>query len=298
MTSSFDPERRFGGIRRLYGDKAFKRLQAAHVGVIGVGGVGSWAVEALARSGAGAITMFDLDHVAESNVNRQLHALDGNFGMAKVTAMQQRILAINPACTVTAVEEFVTQDNLESMLDRGFDWLLDCADNFRVKAAIVAHCKRNKLRIITIGAAGGLTDPTSVKVADLSKTVQDPLLARTRKQLRQKYGFPRNLKRRFDIPCVCSEDQLTFYDDKGGVTQKKPVRRGASFSALSCAGGIGSAMTVTATFGLVAVAHVLRRLTEKDATPSKSTRRNVHRKERGGDSSTSAKIGSSDKSSR
>jgi tRNA threonylcarbamoyladenosine dehydratase len=266
---SFDPERRFGGTRRLYGDQAFERFSAAHVAVIGIGGVGSWAVEALARSGIGAITMFDLDHVAESNVNRQLHALEGNFGKAKVAAMAERILAINPTCRVTAIEEFVTEDNLETTLGGAFDWLIDCADNFRTKAAIVAHCKRNKIRIITMGAAGGLTDPAGVKIADLSKTVQDPLLARTRKQLRQNHGFSRNLKRRFDIPCVCSEDQSVFYSEDGGVTQKKPKRRGNAFSALSCAGGIGSVMTVTATFALIAVAHVLRRIAEPPRKPVK-----------------------------
>jgi tRNA A37 threonylcarbamoyladenosine dehydratase len=261
-TTNFDPERRFGGTRRLYGDEAFQRFGAAHVGVIGIGGVGSWAVEALARSGIGAITMFDLDHVAESNVNRQLHALDGAFGKAKVAAMAERVLAINPTCRVNAIEEFVTEENLDEMLERGFDWVIDCADNFRTKAAIVAFCKRRKIRIITMGAAGGLTDPSGVKVADLSRTVQDPLLARTRKQLRQQHGFSRNTKRRFDVPCVCSEDQLVFYSESGGVTQKKPKRRTGSFSALSCAGGIGSAMTVTATFALIAVAHVLKRIGE------------------------------------
>jgi tRNA A37 threonylcarbamoyladenosine dehydratase len=260
MAAAHDSDRRFGGVRRLYGDAACSAFRQAHVGVIGVGGVGSWAAEALARSAIGRVTLFDMDHIVESNVNRQLHALDGAFGKAKVIAMAERLCAINPECGVTAIEDFVTPENLEEMLERDFDWLIDCADNFRVKAAIIAHCKRRKIRIVTVGAAGGLTDPLGVKIADLSRTVQDPLLARTRKQLRARHGFTRNLKRRFDIPCVCSEDQLTFYSHDGGVTRKKPTRRGTSSAALSCAGGMGSVMTVTATFGLVAVAHVLKRL--------------------------------------
>ncbi|MCC6715693.1 MAG: tRNA threonylcarbamoyladenosine dehydratase [Gammaproteobacteria bacterium] len=260
MTTAHDPDRRFGGVRRLFGDAACSAFRRAHVGVIGVGGVGSWAAEALARSAIGRVTLFDMDHIAESNVNRQLHALDGAFGRAKVIAMAERLRAINPECGVTAVEDFVTAENLEDMLERDFDWVIDCADNFRVKAAIIAHCKRRKIRIITVGAAGGLDDPLGVKIADLSRTVQDPLLARTRRQLRARHGFTRNLKRRFDIPCVCSEAQPAYYAPDGGVTRRKPSRRGASSPALGCAGGMGSAMTVTATFGLVAVSHVLKRL--------------------------------------
>jgi tRNA A37 threonylcarbamoyladenosine dehydratase len=267
MATGVHLQRRFGGIRRLYGDAAYRRFAHAHVGVIGIGGVGSWAAEALARSGIGAITLFDLDHIVESNVNRQLHALDGAFGKAKVQAMAERIRAINPHCAVSAIEEFVAAENLESILDRDFDWLIDCADNFRTKAALIAWCKRHKIKVITMGAAGGLTDPLAIKVADLSKTVQDPLLARTRRQLRMRHGFSRNLKRRFDIPCVCSEQQLLYHTEEEGVTRRKPKRRSGTAAALSCAGGLGSVMTVTATFGLVAVAHVLRRLAESAESP-------------------------------
>lgn len=260
MSTVHDTDRRFGGTRRLYGDTAYANFRRAHIGVIGVGGVGSWAAEALARTAIGRLTLFDMDHIAESNVNRQLHALDGAFGKAKVIAMAERLRAINPECGVTAVEDFVTVENLEEMLARDFDWVIDCADNFRVKAALIAHCRRRKIRIITVGAAGGLDDPLRVKIADLSRTVQDPLLARTRRQLRARHGFTRNLKRRFDIPCVCSEAQPAHYAPDGGVDCRKPARRGVSGSALSCAGGMGSVMTVTATFGLVAVSHVLKRL--------------------------------------
>lgn len=265
MTATHGTDRRFGGTRRLYGDAAYAAFRGAHVGVIGVGGVGSWAAEALARTAVGRLTLFDMDHIVESNANRQLHALDGAFGRAKVIAMAERLRAISPGCGVTAVEDFVTAENLEAMLERDFDWIIDCADNFRVKAAIIAHCKRRRIRIITVGAAGGLTDPLGVKIADLSRTVQDPLLARTRRQLRARHGFTRNLKRRFDIPCVCSEAQITYYAPDGGVTRSKPSRRGVSSPALACAGGMGSAMTVTATFGLVAVSHVLKRLAASTA---------------------------------
>ena len=229
--------------------------------VIGVGGVGSWAVEALARSGIGALTLFDLDHIAESNVNRQLHALEGEFGKAKVIAMAERVRAINPLCRVTPVEAFVEADNLTMVSEGGFDYVMDCIDSFRTKAAIIAACRRHKLPVITLGGAGGQTDPTKIRLADLSRSEQDPLLSRTRKELRKSYGFPANTKRRFDVPCVYSLEQQVYPDAEGAVCLDRPT---AIESSLNC-GGYGSAMTVTASFALVAVSHVLKRLA---GTPS------------------------------
>ena len=255
-------QRRFGGIAKLYGEQVFKRFERAHVGVIGIGGVGSWAAEAMARSGIGRLTLFDLDNVAESNVNRQIHALADEFGRPKVAVMQQRIEAINPRCKVTAIEDFVTRDNLAAMLERELDYVIDCIDNFRTKAAVIAHCKRAKLRVITIGGAGGLTDPTRVTVVDLTRANQDALLGRTRRYLRYEYGFSRNPRRRFDIPCVYSNEQVRYPDSDGGTCRAKPK---ATAGGLSCAGSLGSVMTVTASFGLVAAAHVLNRLAAKPA---------------------------------
>jgi tRNA A37 threonylcarbamoyladenosine dehydratase len=254
-----DIERRFGGIARLYGRQALEKFFDSHVAVIGVGGVGSWAVEALVRSGVGELTLFDLDHVAESNVNRQLHAIDSNFGKAKVSAMAERILTINPRCRVNGIEQFVEQNTLEVLARQGFDYIIDCIDNYRTKAALIAFCRKQKIPVITLGGAGGQIDPTRIEVVDLSRSEQDPLLAKCRKLLRKEYGFPTNTKRRFNIPCVYSKEPQRYPDSQGAVCLDKssPVE-----GSLNC-GGYGSVMTVTASFGLVAVSHVLRRIAEK-----------------------------------
>lgn len=250
-------QRRFGGIRRLYGAAAFERFQNAHVCVIGIGGVGSWAVEALARSAIGKITMIDLDNIAESNVNRQIHALDGNFGKAKILAMRERIHAINPRCQVTLIEDYIEPGNLSSLIPKAFDYVIDCIDNYRTKAALVHYCKRNKIKLITVGGAGGQIDPTCIKLADLSRTEQDALLAKVRKLLRQEYRFSHNPARRFDIPAVYSNEQLRFPTEDGDICYEKKFTE--TRASLHC-GGLGSVTCVTATFGFVAVAHVLKKL--------------------------------------
>jgi tRNA A37 threonylcarbamoyladenosine dehydratase len=255
-------ERRFGGIARLYGQAGLNRFRATHIGVIGIGGVGSWAVEALARSGIGAISMFDLDHVAESNVNRQLHAVEGQFGMAKVSAMATHVHAINPLCRVEAVEAFIEADNLGLITAVGFDYVIDCIDNYRIKATLIAACRRSKTPLITVGGAGGRTDPTRVRLADLSRTEQDPLLSKTRKLLRKDYGFPTNTKRRFEVPAVYSNEQPIYPDAGNAICRQRPS---AMEGSLNCA-GFGSVMTVTASFGLVAVSHVLQKLAGRAGT--------------------------------
>ncbi|MCU7814768.1 MAG: tRNA cyclic N6-threonylcarbamoyladenosine(37) synthase TcdA [Candidatus Thiodiazotropha sp. (ex Rostrolucina anterorostrata)] len=251
-----DTQRRFGGIARLYGQQALERFAHSHVAVIGVGGVGSWAVEGLARSGIGALTLYDLDHIAESNVNRQLHAIEENFGLAKVSALAERVLAINPTSRVTPVETFIEEESLQLLADGGFNYVMDCIDNFRTKAALIAFCRRNRIAVITVGGAGGQTDPTKIQLADLSRSEQDPLLSKTRKLLRKEYAFSSNPRRRFDVPCVYSTEQQVYPDSEGAVCLDRPT---AVESSLNC-GGFGSAMTVTASFGLVAVSHVLKRL--------------------------------------
>jgi tRNA A37 threonylcarbamoyladenosine dehydratase len=256
-----DFERRFAGIGRLYGRQALAKFTRAHVCVLGIGGVGSWAAEALARSAIGRITLVDLDHVAESNINRQLPALTDTLGMAKVQVMAERIRQINPACKVTAIEEFLTVENLETLLAEKHDFIIDCIDGFRTKARLIAYCRRNKIRIITVGGAGGQTDPTRIRVADLSRTEHDALFSKTRKLLRQEYGFPTNLQRNFDIPCVYSLEQPVFPAENGEVSPEKPGAE--TVGDLSCAGGLGSAMTVTASFGLAAASHALKKLSEK-----------------------------------
>jgi len=252
-----DYARRFGGVERLYGRAVLERFAASHVCVIGIGGVGSWVAEALARSAIGEITLIDLDNIAESNVNRQVHALNGEFGRAKVDVMAQRIRAINPLCTVHCVEDFIDQGNLPRLIDDRFHYVMDCIDAYRTKAALIAHCRRNKLPVITVGGAGGQVDPLKITLADLSRSEQDPLLSKTRKLLRREYGFSQNLKRRFAVPCVYSLEQARLPRDG----EERCDTGSGGVSGLNCA-GYGSSVAVTATFGLVAVAHVLARIAE------------------------------------
>ena len=248
---SDDFERRFGGIRRLYGAAAFDKFQQAHVCVVGVGGVGSWAAEALARSAVGRITLIDLDHVAVSNVNRQIHALTEAFGQAKVSAMAARIQAINPQCVVTEVEDFVSLDNLDALLGRDFDFVLDAIDSARVKAAMIAWCRRHKIKLMVSGGAGGRIDPARVAVDDLTRTVQDPLLSRVRTLLRREYGFPAGAKKKFGVSCVFSSEPLRRPD--------AACAPDVALSGLNCA-GFGSVTCVTASFGMLMAGEVLKKL--------------------------------------
>ena len=249
-----DTARRFQGIAQLYGKTALQRFARARLCVIGIGGVGSWTVEALARSGIGNLTLIDLDHVAESNINRQVHALQDTLGAAKTTVMQARIQAINPDCLVRCIDDFITPENIASLIDTDTDGVIDCIDSFRTKAALIAWCRRNKLPIVTVGGGGGRTDPTRIQVSDLSRTYHDALLAKTRKLLRTDYGFSQNLKRRFGVPSVWSEEQIRQTDPADCAPA------GATQGRLNCAGNMGSAVTVTATLGLTAAAQVLERL--------------------------------------
>lgn len=254
----FDLQRRFGGVARTYGEAGLQRFMQSHVCVIGTGGVGSWAVEALARSGIGQLTLIDLDNVAESNINRQLPALSSTIGRPKIDVLAERVRDIHPTCQVNRVEDFVEAGNIAELISTDYDFVIDCIDNFRVKAALIAHCRRHRIRMITLGGAGGQCDPTKIRLTDLARSQHDPLLSRVRKQLRQEYAFSRNPKRRFEVACVWSEEQMVFPDISGGVTRNKP--QAAPADGLSCAGGIGSMMTVTAGFALFAVSHVLGKL--------------------------------------
>ena len=259
--ADIDMERRFGGIARLYGAPALARFRAAHICVVGVGGVGSWVAESLARSAIGHITMIDLDNLAESNVNRQIHALTDTIGQAKVTALAERIAQINPFCRVTQIEDFITPDNLDDMIGlRHFDYVIDAIDDVRAKTALIAYCRANAIRLITIGGAGGQIDPTKIEVRDLCRTEQEPLLAKVRKRLRSEHGFPRGTKNKFGIDAVFSTEPLRQPDSGDGEACEVDGEGGVT--GLNCA-GFGSAMVVTASFGLVAAAHVLRRLAEE-----------------------------------
>ena len=259
MTQSADWQRRFGGIAKLYGEGGLDKFKQSHICVIGVGGVGSWAVEALARSGIGEITMIDMDVVSESNINRQLPALSSTLGKDKTLVLKERIIEINPDCQINIIDDFVTIENVADLVDESLDFVIDCIDSSRVKAALINHCKRCKINIITLGGAGGKIDPSRIYLSDLSQTKQDPLLSTTRRLLRQKYGFSTNLKRRFSVPAIYSDELQRYATEDGAFSFDKPSGKDMS---LSCAGGLGSCTMVTASFALKAASEVLKRLSE------------------------------------
>ena len=254
-----DFERRFSGVKRLYGDAGFKKLQAAHIVVIGIGGVGSWAAEALARNAVGKITLIDLDNIAESNVNRQLHAVDGEFGKAKVTAMRERILSINPLCGVREIDDFINLQNMAELLNADSDVILDCIDDAQAKIALADFCKRSQIPLIMAGSAGGRLDPTRIKVADLAHVTGDRLLSKVRNQLRRDYAFPKasNNKKsaEFGINCVYSDEQAIKPDSACEVDI-------AAITGLNCA-GYGSSVCVTAPFGFTAAQIALNCILQK-----------------------------------
>ncbi len=259
-----DTDRRFGGIAALYGRAGLDRLRQAHVAVIGVGGVGSWVVEALARSALGHLTLVDLDHVAESNITRQHAARTETLGRAKIEVLAERVASINPAAAVHLIDDFVAADNVDGLLDKGFDAVIDCIDNYREKALIIAGCRRRKRFVVTIGGMGGKVDPTRLGIADLSRAEKDRLLARTRKELRQRFGFSRTPERRFSVPAVYSTEDSILSPD--GADHCSLAGRP---SHLNC-GGLGSATHVTATAGLFAVSVVLKRLAWPEGPPARS----------------------------
>ncbi len=260
--SEGDYQRRFGGIRRLYGDEAFRHLSRLHVCVIGLGGVGSWAVEALARSGVGRLTLIDFDEICISNINRQLHASSVTIGQKKLEVMAQRVAAINPHCRCHVIEDFVTTRTVARYLavEHGYDYVIDAIDSIKHKAEIIYFCKRNKIPVVTTGGAGGTTDPSMIKVGDLSRTYNDPLAAKVRARLRTDFGYTRNRKRRFGVECVFSSQQKLYPRADGRVTHAKPGVHGVS---LDCRLGYGSASFVTATFGFVAASRVINRSLQK-----------------------------------
>lgn len=244
-------EQRFGGIGRLYGADALWRLQQAHVCVIGIGGVGSWCVEALARSGIGKLTLIDMDDICVTNVNRQIHALSGSIGQLKTEAMKSRVELINPGCQVTIIDDFLSSTNLAEYLSQDYDYVIDAIDSVKTKAALIAYCKRNKIKIITVGGAGGQTDPTQIQIADLSKTIQDPLAAKVRSFLRKEYHFSQNPKRKFGVDCVFSTQPLIFPKTDGACEVS---------ASMNCANGFGAVTMITATFGFFAVSRVIDKL--------------------------------------
>jgi tRNA A37 threonylcarbamoyladenosine dehydratase len=244
-----DADRRFGGLARLYGVSGAQAIRAAHVAVIGIGGVGSWAVEALARSGVARLSLIDLDHVAESNINRQIHALESTLGQAKVLAMRERIAQINPDCEVQCIEEFVEPGNWPGILPAGVNAVIDACDQIRAKTAMAAWALQNKSLFITVGAAGGKRLAHKVDIEDLSHTTHDPLLAQLRYRLRKEHGAARE-GRKIGIPCVFSREAVSPPDASCAVEGD---------GSLNCS-GYGSQVAVTATFGQCAAGWVLNQI--------------------------------------
>ena len=258
MNNSTDvnTEDAFAGIARLYGKEAYAEICAMHVCVVGIGGVGSWVVEALARSAVGKITMIDYDTIAESNINRQIHTLGSTIEQKKCSAMQQRVNEINPDCEVSVIDDFITLDNMPEYISTKYDYVVDAIDSIKFKAGLIYHCKRNKIPVITTGGAGGLTDPSVIKVVDLTKTYNDALAAKVRSTLRDQYNFSKNPKRRFAVDCVFSSQQQLYPKEDGSVSHQKPGIHGVS---LDCRFGYGAASFVTGSFGFIAVSHLLKK---------------------------------------
>jgi tRNA A37 threonylcarbamoyladenosine dehydratase len=240
-----DFELRFGGIGRLYSAEGLERLRRASVCVIGLGGVGSWAAEALARSAIGLITLVDLDDVCVSNVNRQLQALDGVIGRPKAEIMGARIRAINPSCQVRAIQEFFNESTATDILEARFDWVLDAIDQVPNKCLLIARCRQKEIAIIASGGAGGRKNPARLRVADLAQTAHDPLLQQVRKKLREEHGFSRDHKMPFHVPCVFSTEPPVFPEDCGVEAPR------------GCDHRYGAASFVTGAFGFVAAAHIV-----------------------------------------
>ncbi len=249
-----DHNRRFGGIDRLYGEGTRATLHRCRVAVVGVGGVGSWTVEALARSGIGNFTLIDFDQVAVSNVNRQIQALDSTLGMAKVQALQARVRDISPACNVTVIEEFLTRENMAQFIPPGgFDAVIDACDEAKVKAALIAHARFNKIKLVVCGAAGGKRDPLRLRRDDLARTTHDALLSRIRNLLKKELNIQPRKNGKFGVTCI-------YLDE--------PTQRGAACTTddLNCS-GYGSTVTVTAAMGFAAAAWCVDKLLSKEKLP-------------------------------
>lgn len=252
-----DYSTRFSAIGRLYGVDGLARIRKARVCVIGLGGVGSWAVEALARSGVGALTLVDMDEVCLSNVNRQIHATTETVGRAKAALLAERVGQIAPECRVSVEEVFFTESTMDRLLAPEYDYMIDAIDATKHKCLLIAEARKRGLKLITCGGAGGSIDPSRIKIQDLARTINDPLLLQVRKKLRREYGFPKRSRQKFKIDCVYSDELPRFPQSDGSVAcEREP---GADYR-LNCDVGFGSATYVTGTVGFFLAAEVVRRI--------------------------------------
>ncbi len=260
---------RFGGVARLYGEEMLERFTNAHVAVIGIGGVGSWAVESLARSGIGHITKIDLDDVCITNTNRQIHALNGNFGKLKTQAMADRIAAINPNCKVTKIDTFYRERNADELLAPSFDFVIDSIDQVFEKAHLIANCKKLGIPVISCGGTGGKIDPTQIKIADFIDVTNDPMINKVRTALRSKHGFPNGTDNRknmepFGVEVIYSTQNAVYPQYDGTISKNIDSSGPKSGIRLNCASGFGSITHITATVGLFAAARALDTISQKN----------------------------------
>jgi tRNA A37 threonylcarbamoyladenosine dehydratase len=256
MVDDFDS--RFGGIVRLYGIKGMVKIRKAKILVIGIGGVGSWVAEALARTGLGHMTLVDLDDVCVTNINRQVHALNGTVGKFKVEVMQERIGLINPFCEVDTKQCFFSPKNLGVIFDKSYDFVIDACDDFTNKCYLIDYCRQNKIPLIVMGGAGGKTDPSQIKVTDMASSSNDRLLARLRKKLRQDFAFPKEEEGDFGIWAVWSHERAVYPTPDGCVTHKPP----GMAKNMDCAEGFGSVSFVTGAFAFAASSLVIKEITK------------------------------------
>lgn len=254
---------RFGGIGRLYGTAAMNQLRSSHVCVVGIGGVGTWAAEALTRSGIGHITLVDMDDICVTNVNRQLHALDGSIGESKVDAIAKRIRAINPEAEVNAVGEFFTEFNAEQILGAGFDYVVDAIDNVTNKCLLIAESRKRQIPIVTCGGAGGLQSGLGIRIDDLARSTNDSLLKLVRKKLRREHAFPSIMAEPFGVTAAYSTGSPVYPWRDGSVCKNKEE---GSALQLDCASGFGTATFVTGAIGFAAAEHVIRTLADQPDT--------------------------------
>ncbi len=257
-----ESKKRFGGIERLYGQRSLNKLQNSHIAVIGIGGVGSWCAEALARSGVGTITLVDLDEVCITNTNRQIHALATTVGQSKVLIMAERMQLINPELKINQIEDFFTADSIESIFAIQFDGVIDAIDSLSNKALCIVACKERGIPLITIGAAGGRRDPLMVQAKDLGQTIEDQLLYRLRKKLRKNYDYPGGRKK-FGVTAIFSQERPVYPTKAGGICESSS---GADSVKLDCFSGLGSATHVTATFGMIAVSKIIEEVLSEKVT--------------------------------
>ena len=262
---------RFAGIDRLYGTGAAQWLSTRRVAVVGLGGVGSWLVEALARSAVGQLDLIDADDLCLSNTNRQLPAVTGQYGRGKAEAMAERCVAINPQVDARPVARFLVPGNIEELLGGGHDLVIDACDSFRTKLEAIAWCRRRRQPVLTVGSAGGRTDPTLVRVRDLSRTEHDAMLALVRKKLRAEFAFPRNPDRFFGVPAVYSLENVKYPQLDGSVSGVRPKAGADAALKLDCGGGLGAATHITGAFAFAAAGRALEMLLKGRPLPAPGT---------------------------